>query len=171
MQIQTSPDSHKQAEMLKLLQKGTVMLFVDSRHKDVLVPPHLKDDFQLRLNYDYAYQIHDFQVFADRVEASLSFNQRNSFCVVPFEAVYLMVSHATQQAVLFLHSAPVEMLDYFSKEAKKQEKGHEVRQRLASVKMVRGGDRGQGSGSSEEKKKIDKTKKVSKKKGHLRVVK
>ena len=138
------------------------MLFIDSRHKGVSVPENLKNDFQLRLNYDYSYQIADFQVFGDRVEASLSFNHRNYFCVVPFEAVYLMVSHTSQHAVLFLHSVPVEMLDYFSKEAKKQEKIQEQKDKRPSMKVV--------ETHSKQNRSSDETGKV-KRTGHLRVVK
>lgn len=107
--------------MLKLLQFGTVMVFVDSRQRDVVVPEHLKEDYQLRLNFDYAYEVDDFRVLPDRLEASLSFNRRNFFCVIPFNAVYLMVSHAIQHGVLFTRSVPVEMLEYLSHEATRQQ--------------------------------------------------
>lgn len=121
MKIETVPDSEKQSQMLKLLQFGTAMVFVDSRRASVLVPEHLKGDYQLRLNFDYAYEVDDFRVLPDRLEASLSFNHKNFFCVIPFDAIYLMVSHTIHHGVLFVQSIPVEMLEYFATEAKQEE--------------------------------------------------
>jgi hypothetical protein len=114
MKISTFPSSEKQAQMLELLKYGTVMAFVDSRHKDVLVPDYLKNDFQLRLNFDYAFEIDDFRVLPDRLEASLSFNKQNFFCVIPFGAVYLLLNHSIQRGSLFAENVPVEMLEIFS---------------------------------------------------------
>lgn len=122
MKIETQPDHQKQSQILKLLQFGTVMVFVDSRREDVLVPTHLKGDYQLRLNFDYAYEVDDFRILPDRLEASLSFNHQDFFCVIPFEAVYLVVNHGIKHGVLFTHSVPVEMLEYFAAEAQKEEK-------------------------------------------------
>lgn len=121
MKIETHPDSDKQAQILKLLQFGTVMVFIDSRMPSVVVPDHLKGDYQLRLNFDYAYEVSDFRVLPDRLEASLSFNQRNFFCVIPFEAIYLTVSHSIKHGVLFAQSVPIEMLEYFAAEAQREE--------------------------------------------------
>lgn len=118
MKIEIYPDHTKQAQILKLMQFGTVMIFVDSRHQDVIVPEHLKNDHQLRLNFDYAYEIDDFRVLPDRIEASLSFNMRNFFCVIPFTAVYLMICHNIQHGSLFTQSVPIEMLEYFAEQAK-----------------------------------------------------
>ncbi len=121
MKIETHPDSDKQAQILKLLQFGTVMIFIDSRMPSVVVPDHLKGDYQLRLNFDYAYEVADFRVLPDRLEASLSFNQRNFFCVIPFEAIYLIVSHSIKHGILFAQSVPIEMLEYFAAEAQREE--------------------------------------------------
>lgn len=114
MKISTFPSTDKQSQMLELLKYGTVMAFVDSRHKDVVVPDYLKNDFQLRLNFDYAFEIDDFRVLPDRLEASLSFNKQNYFCVIPFSAVYLLLNHSIQRGSLFAETVPVEMLEIFS---------------------------------------------------------
>jgi hypothetical protein len=118
MKIELCGETAKQAQMLKLLQFGTVMIFVDSRHPDVLVPDYLKDDCQLRLNFDYAYDIEDFRILPDRIEASLSFNHKNFYCVLPYDALYLMLSHRIRHGALFSQSVPDEMVDFFVKEAK-----------------------------------------------------
>lgn len=114
MKIEAHDKSKKEEEMLRLLKFGTVMVFVDSRHGDVAVPEQFKNDFQLRLNFDYAFEIDDFQVLPDRIEGSLSFNRKNFFCIIPFDAIYLMLNHFTRQGSLFVESVPSEMLDAFS---------------------------------------------------------
>ncbi len=121
MKIDTSHNNEKQSQILRLLQFGTVMVFVDSRHPKVIVPDGLKGDFQLRLNFDYAYDIPDFRVLTDRLEASLSFDHRDFFCVLPFDAIYLIVAHSIQHGILFPTSIPNEMLEYFAQEADKQD--------------------------------------------------
>lgn len=121
MKIATFPTAEKQTQMLELLKFGTVMVFVDSRHKDVVVPDYLKSDFQLRLNFDYAFEIDDFRVLPDRLEASLSFNKKNFFCVVPFEAVYLFINHGVERGSLFTESVPVEMLEVFAAMQKQEQ--------------------------------------------------
>ncbi|HLD44548.1 MAG TPA: hypothetical protein VJC18_03875, partial [bacterium] len=117
MKIDIYKSDEKQAQMQKFLQYGTVMVFVDSRHPEVMVPGYLKGDYQLRLNFDYAYELEDFRVLADRIEASLSFNKKDFFCVLPYEAVYLMVNHSIQRGSLFVETVPVEMLQFFADEA------------------------------------------------------
>ena len=113
MQIECSTEFEKQAQILKLLQFGTVMIFLDSRREGVVVPEHLKGDCQLRLNFDYAYEVADFRILPDRLEASLSFNRENFFCVIPFDAIYMMMCHHLQYGICFNHSIPIEMKDLF----------------------------------------------------------
>lgn len=163
MKIETHPDSEKQSQMLKLLQFGTVMVFVDSRHPDVDVPEHLKGDFQLRLNFDYAYELDDFRVLPDRLEATLSFDKDEHFCVIPFNAVYLFVSHSVQHGILFTQSVPIEMLEYFAAEAQKQQE-QDALEAKPKFNVVSGGSASVETSSpakSESKPK----------RGHLRVVK
>lgn len=113
MKIEAFSDAQKQEQMFKLLQFGTVMVFIDSRQTGVTVPEHLKNDHQLRLNFDYAYEIDDFRILPDRLEASLSFNKKNFFCVIPLSAVYLMICHGIQYGTVFADSVPSEMLKFF----------------------------------------------------------
>jgi len=170
MKIETHQDNQKQAQILKMLQFGTIMIFVDSRHKDVLVPVHLKDDYQLRLNFDYAYELDDFRVLPDRIEASLSFNQQNFFCVIPFEAMYLLICHSIQHGVLFTESVPIEMLEYFAEEANAQEK-KEALAAAKSFNVISGSGNLQQELSKDASPDAKKEKKKKRKKNHLRIVK
>lgn len=166
MKIETHADTEKQSQMLKLLQFGTVMVFVDSRQENVQVPDHLKGDYQLRLNFDYAYEVNDFRVLPDRLEASLSFNQKDFFCVIPFSAVYLMISHTVQHGVLFTQSVPIEMLEYFASEA---EKGVEDKKSQPALSVV--SSSASASSSVQEAPVTQAARPTKKKKSHLRLVK
>lgn len=163
MKIETHADSEKQAQMLKLLQYGTVMVFVDSRGQAVMVPEHIKTDYQLRLNFDYAYEVDDFRVLPDRLEASLSFNHKNFFCVIPFSSVYLLVSHTIQHGVLFTQSVPIEMLEYFASEAQMEQEVKKVAVPYLSVIS--------NKRTVNQSENIPSEEKIPPRKGHLRLVK
>lgn len=113
MHIEVFPSEEKHQQIADLLKFDTVMVFIDARHPDIQVPEQHKNQFDLRLNFDYEFGIEDFRVLPDRLEATLSFEEGDFFCVIPFAAVYLMVCHAVSRGSLFPQSVPVEMLDFF----------------------------------------------------------
>lgn len=159
MKIITCQATEKKSQMLRLLKDGTVMLFLDSRHQNVMVPENYKGDFQLRLNFDYAFQINDFRVLTDRVEASLSFNQHDFFCKIPFDAVYLMINHQVQEGSLFIESIPNEMLEIFAG----MQPDAKEKSRPTHIQSV--------PNTKSPAPKMVKDKKPKQKKPHLRVVK
>lgn len=106
MKLTESPKAEKHAHLDRLLAKGTVMIFIDSRRPDVIVPPAHKENVQLMLNLDYAYEIPDFKVAEDHIEASLSFNQQNFFCVLPLDAIYAFSSKVDEEIVVFPEDVP-----------------------------------------------------------------
>lgn len=113
MQIEIFEPSQKKTQLLELLKFDTVMVFLDARHPDVLVPPAFKTQFDLRLNFDYEFEIHDFKVLDEHIEATLAFGEGDFFCRIPFDAVYLMVCQAVSRGCLFPPNVPVEMLSFF----------------------------------------------------------
>ena len=172
MKINTFTAAEKQPQMLELLKYGTVMTFVDSRLPGVIIPDYLKSDYQLRLNFDYAFDIDDFRVLPDRVEASLSFNQRNFFCVIPFDAVYLILNNSIQRAGLFVESVPAEMLDILTATGKQEQSKPD---RLKSVAPETSSNRVDSlpatAHSSDVAVESDAPKDKTKKRNHLRIVK
>lgn len=177
MKINTFAAADKQTQILELLKYGTVMAFVDSRRAGVIVPDYLKGDYQLRLNFDYAFDIDDFRVLPDRLEASLSFNHKNFFCVIPFDAVYLILNNSIQRAALFVESVPTEMMDILTATGEQEQAKPS---RLKSVAPETGGQRAealpqQASATAPESSSAapqpDAAKDKAKKRGHLRVVK
>lgn len=109
MKVIEASSIDKRAHLERLLEAGTVMVFIDSRLESVQVPEHHKGSAQLPLNLDYAFQIPDFQIFDDRIEASLSFNRKRQFCVLPFEAIYAIRSDVAGEVAFFLEDVPADL--------------------------------------------------------------
>lgn len=100
----------KKGHLERLLQFGTVMIFVDSRREGVTVPPEHQSNPQLPLNLDYAFEIPDFKILEDRVEVSLSFNKKDFFCLLPFASIYGVRSIPAGEFVVFFDDVPAELL-------------------------------------------------------------
>lgn len=106
MKLTESPKSEKKIHLERLLAKGTVMIFVDSRRPEVVVPPTHQNNVQLLLNLDYAFEIPDFKIADDHIEASLSFNRQNFFCIIPLDAIYAFNSKVLEEIVVFPEDVP-----------------------------------------------------------------
>lgn len=172
MKIDTFIASEKQPQMLELLKYGTVMVFVDSRRPGVMVPDYLKSDYQLRLNFDYAFDIDDFRVLPDRVEASLSFNQRNFFCVIPFDAVYLILNNSIQRSALFVESIPAEMMDILAATGEQEKTKPEYLKSVVPESSLKNAEAHPATAHTPNiASESDVPKEKPKKRNHLRVVK
>ncbi|EKD42723.1 MAG: hypothetical protein ACD_73C00041G0003 [uncultured bacterium] len=120
MKLLEGKSSEKKQNLEKLLDFGTVMVFVDTRKSGVELPAQHKGNPQLPLNLDYAFQIPDFKVFDDRVEASLSFNRQRYFCIIPLSAIYAISSKITTEAIVYAEDLPKD-ISLFEAPAKKEE--------------------------------------------------
>ena len=166
MKIETYANTEKQNQILELLKFGTVMVFVDARHEEVRVPDGFKTLFDLRLNFDYDFGIDDFRILPDRLEASLTFENKRFFCVIPFAAVYLIGNVGIKRGSLFPESVPAEMLTYFFN-ASEEEKLKQTQ----GLKVIEG-DQPKGEPSNQETANASEpTESSEPKRGHLRLVK
>ncbi len=95
-----------------LIENGTVMLTLDARGKGVTLPSQFESEFRLNLNFCYSFGIPDFLFNAKGLSASLSFSGVDSWCDIPWEAVYMMRSHIENNVVLFPESLPPEMIAF-----------------------------------------------------------
>ena len=92
-----------------MVDAGTVMVTLDSRVSGVTVPAAHSDQMQLNLNFCHQYGIPDFSYDEAGLRASLSFGGVNTFCDIPWAAVYMMRSHESGEAVAFPTSIPEEI--------------------------------------------------------------
>ena len=85
---------NKKQTLLQYLQRGVTMVHLDARRPGVVVPPQYASDAHLRLNLSYRYSIPDFEIDDRRIQATLSFSGASFQCVLPWEALFGITSHA-----------------------------------------------------------------------------
>ena len=85
-----------QALQQMLATYGTIYVHVDSRRSGVMLPPSLmnKPQVPLLLGLDLPVPIRDLKCDVEGWSATLSFNRRPFFCVIPWSAVYCIMSEA-----------------------------------------------------------------------------
>jgi len=69
------------------LKKGIVAVVLDARSRGVKVPPAYVDQPELILNFSYDFHVPDFNFNEVGVWATLSFDEGEFFCMVPWESV------------------------------------------------------------------------------------
>jgi stringent starvation protein B len=101
-------DREKRRLLESLLDEGLVMIHLDARRDGVDLPEHLRGQPSVALNLSRRFGLDVFEIGADAVLASLSFQGRVYLCRLPWPAVFLMTSHATERAYVFPASVPSE---------------------------------------------------------------
>lgn len=90
------------------LKAGTVCVLFDARDKAVKVPKDLKERGDLRLNFCYNFHLADFNFNDTAVFATLSFDDGEHFCSVPWSSVYGLQSAVLHQGAVWFDSFPVD---------------------------------------------------------------
>jgi len=84
----------KKQTLLQYLQRGVTMVHLDARRPGVVVPPQYAGEAHLRLNLCYRYSIPDFEIDERRIQATLSFSGTPFQCVLPWQSIFGITSHA-----------------------------------------------------------------------------
>jgi len=92
-----------------LLQDGMVTIQLDPRRPGVDVPAAYNDEPALTLNLSHAFNLDVFEVGPYDLTANLSFGGVRHRCVIPYQAIYVMVSQAQGKHLLFPEDVPVEL--------------------------------------------------------------
>ena len=111
----------KKEVLLNLLEKTSVLLHLDARQDTVLVPKHLKTNPQLilQLGLNLAVPIRDLDVGDEDVRCTLSFSRSPFYCVIPYRAVFAMVSEDGGKAMVWPEDVPPEVARAAEAEARK----------------------------------------------------
>jgi len=101
----------KKEVLLNLLEKTSVLVHLDARQETVLVPKHLKTNPQLilQLGLNLPVPIRDLDVGDDDVRCTLSFSRSPFYCVIPYQAVFAMVSEDGGKAMVWPEDVPPEV--------------------------------------------------------------
>lgn len=89
-----SANETKSSLAAKMLSSASsIMVHLDPRHPEVFVPPHLRNQPQLVLQFGYNLHIPIPNLKIDNkcIEGTLSFARKPSLCVVPWEAVFALM--------------------------------------------------------------------------------
>ena len=107
----------KRSLIQELLQGGLVTLQLDARLEGVDVPPAHKSEMALVLNLSERFNLRVFDLGPLSITASLSFSGEAYECVLPYSAIYSVVSQAEGKHFLFAESLPEEIAVKVSGEA------------------------------------------------------
>ena len=99
------PPMSKRSVLEKLLDDSMVLITLDARYEGVDVPGHLLGDIQLRLNLSHRFGL-PLELDELGVHATLTFGGVSHDCHVPWDAIYMIVSHATGQPFIFPSDVP-----------------------------------------------------------------
>ncbi len=121
IQSEMSTLPSKKEVLLNLLEKTSVLMHLDARREDVQVPRHLKTNPQLilQLGLNLAVPIRDLEVGDDGVKCTLSFSRTPFYCVLPYPAIFAMVSEDGGRAMVWPEDVPAEVARAAEAEARK----------------------------------------------------
>ena len=111
----------KKDVLLGLLEKTSVLMHLDARREDVVVPRHLKTNPQLilQLGLNLPVPIRDLDVGDDGVRCTLSFQRTPFLCVLPYPAIFAMVSEDGGRAMVWPEDVPAEVARAAEAEARR----------------------------------------------------
>jgi stringent starvation protein B len=99
----------KQSLLKKMLDKGMVLIALDARTSGVIVPKNLAHDYQLKLNLSHRFGL-PMLLSETGIEAILTFSGKPHECVIPWKAIFLIVSHNTEESLIFPEDFPTELI-------------------------------------------------------------
>lgn len=101
----------KQACALRLLQEGSIMIYIDARRSGVLVPRHYRDNHKLVLQfaYDLPLPIRDLSITDHAISGTLSFNREPYWCTIPWSSVYAIMQADGDEQQIWASDAPPEV--------------------------------------------------------------
>lgn len=96
----------------QLLDQGAILVHVDPRKSGVSVPPAFAADPKLVLRFGYGLTpaITDLDVGEEALCGTLSFGGQLHHCVLPWTAIYAVVSEADQRGMVWPDDVPAEAL-------------------------------------------------------------
>jgi hypothetical protein len=102
----------------RLIEKGMVMVTIDSRVDNARLPSRFAGELQLNLNFSHRFGLADFDYDDDGLRASLSFGGTPFFCDIPWTAVYGMTSSIDGERMLWPDSFPRELVSLLPAQAR-----------------------------------------------------
>jgi stringent starvation protein B len=106
-QEDVSQGRDKRAAVEELLERGPVLIHVDARREDVLVPTRLRGDARLVLRFGYRMPaVVDLAVDDDGIAGTLTFGGMPFYCKLPWPAVYAAIVEGEQRGTVWPEDIP-----------------------------------------------------------------
>ncbi|MBR58189.1 MAG: stringent starvation protein B [Myxococcales bacterium] len=106
----TDRATEKMRRVEELLEQGMVMVHLDARLMGVAVPAAHLGNHALALNLSYRFEIPDFEISDQGIQASLSFSGDPFPCLLPWDAIFAVRSHVDDSFFVWPEDVPVELL-------------------------------------------------------------
>lgn len=89
----------KRRRLEHFLNGGLVGISVNPKVAGVDLPEHLMTENKVDLNLSYGFKLPAFHITNDEVRATLSFNKKEYFCIMPWSSIFYMeASHKEETA-------------------------------------------------------------------------
>jgi stringent starvation protein B len=153
----------------ELLEGGAVLVHVDARAPQVRVPERFRGDAKLvlRFGYNLSPAVPDLVVDCDGIRGTLTFGGVPHLCVLPWHAVYAVVSDSNSRGLVWPDDVPDDVIGELAGAGNYAGEGDTGRQRPAGVP----GDRHSSAHDDNPGRPSADVGKPSRKGGHLRLVK
>jgi len=102
--------TEKMRRVQELLEQGMVMVHLDARLMGVAVPVAHLGNHALALNLSYRFEIPDFELSDQGIQASLSFSGDPFPCQLPWDAIFAVRSHVDDSFFVWPEDVPIELL-------------------------------------------------------------
>jgi len=94
------------------LDKGTILILVDSYVEGVSLPKYLMNSIQVKLNLSRAFKTNIFKMDDEKVIVDLGFNGERVVCVLPYKSIYYIATADDQlNGFGISENMPIELLE------------------------------------------------------------
>jgi hypothetical protein len=110
-------NQQKRRELLRMLERGLVMVHLDPRAIGVVVPDRYKSGPVLKLQIAYGFRLPALEIDEEGVFAVLSFKGANFGCTLPWESIYaLTMPDEADTGVAWTDAMPHELRPVFEED-------------------------------------------------------
>jgi stringent starvation protein B len=109
------------------LAEGKILIAIDSNVEGVVLPDHLMNSIQVKLNLSYRFATNIFEIDEEKVRIDLSFSGSRFLCVIPFTSIYYVaMAEDPLNGVEVIENMPVELLELSYQLETQAEKNKEI---------------------------------------------
>lgn len=94
------------------LTEGKILIAIDSNVEGVVLPKHLMNSIQVKLNLSYSFATNVFEIDEEKIRIDLSFSGSRFLCVIPFTSIYYVaMAEDPLNGVEIVENMPIELLE------------------------------------------------------------